>query len=43
MLKLKQGKLKVKVIEAKLMKDLDTFGKQDPYVTIRYNNASDTV
>ena len=30
------GHLHVKVIEARLTRDVETFGKQDPYVKITY-------
>ena len=35
---LKSGKLTVKVVEAKLEKDVDLIGNMDPYVAIRYND-----
>ena len=34
------GKLHLTVIEAKLDRDVELFGKMDPYVVIKYRNAT---
>lgn len=35
------GQLKITCIKAKLTIDLETFGKQDPYVKLRWNNMEE--